>query len=140
MVYNFITPSDPITFLAPNDKIAYACAIIIGGGKADCDNIDTGEKLHTMIFIHEDPIDIVEDFLESPFNNFVKANEIEISKALSSFAYGLPKDRAEYDNQLSGLNTPEEIEKFKEEHEDKERSSLQRWVKKAWIYSEKIPS
>ena len=37
-IYKFITPSDPITFKAENDKIAYACVLFLGNGKAGCEN------------------------------------------------------------------------------------------------------
>jgi hypothetical protein len=44
-LYEFVTPSDPITFKAENDKIAFCCALILGSGKACCTNVDSGESI-----------------------------------------------------------------------------------------------
>ncbi len=41
-IYKFVTPSDSITFKAENDKIAYACVLFLGNGKAGCENCTSG--------------------------------------------------------------------------------------------------
>ena len=43
MTYQLITPSDPITFKAESDKIAFFCALVLGSGKAGMERED-GEK------------------------------------------------------------------------------------------------
>jgi len=48
-IYEFITPSDPITFKADDDKVAFVCAAILGKGQAGCENKTTGESLPTML-------------------------------------------------------------------------------------------
>lgn len=48
MLYEFITPSDPITFHAADDGVAFCVATLLGNGKAGCKNCDTGESLSSM--------------------------------------------------------------------------------------------
>ena len=48
MLYEFITISDPITFRASNNSIAFVVATALGQGKAGCENRDTGESIDSM--------------------------------------------------------------------------------------------
>jgi hypothetical protein len=47
-LYELVIPSDPISFYAEDEKDAYACAILIGSGKAGCKRI----KGNTAIMLH----------------------------------------------------------------------------------------
>ena len=62
-IYEFITPSDPITFKADDDKVAFTCALLLGNGKAGCENKATGESLPTMLMFAKDPDKDIQDFI-----------------------------------------------------------------------------
>jgi hypothetical protein len=68
-IYEFITPSDPITFKTDSDKIAFVCALILGQGKAGCKKIpNTNEEevnLPTLLMFNPDPEKTISDFLGS---------------------------------------------------------------------------
>lgn len=135
-VYEFITPSDSITFLADDDKIAFACAIIIGRGRAGCIRYDkNGQKevnLQSLCFFAPDPLYHVNATLGMELNDFIHKNRKEIAEALKTFAYGSIQDRKEYDNVLNAIQDPVAREKFRNTHENTKRTSLSPWVKAAW--------
>lgn len=135
MLYKFITASDEITFLAPNDKIAYCCTVIIGAGQAGCQNVDTQESLDTMVFFSSDPLPEITETLGMEISLFVRKFEIEVADCFGSFAYCSVNQRKKYDSKLESLKNPEEIEAFKNDHEAQNSTSMNRWVKKAWEYS-----
>lgn len=137
MLYELITPSDPITFKAPNDKIAIAVAILLGHGKAGCHN-EQGESLPTMYLFHPDPMPEIEKDLGAPFDTFFDAHAKEIAESLLSFAYGNIEDRRQYDDAVEAITDPEKLKAFKAKHEDRNRTSMSQWVKQAWKYGEKL--
>jgi len=138
MIYEFVTPSDPITFKADNDKIAYACTTFLGNGQAGCTRED-GKSLDTMIaFCNCDESWIekaIKDFLGSDLGEFIEQNREAIAKAFASFSYGRISDRHLYDDAIEAITEPERLEEFKRKHEDRSRSSMSEWVKGAWQYA-----
>lgn len=140
-IYEFITPSDPITFIAKNDNIALAVAIIVGKGKADCTRKDDQEgevSIPSLLFMAAEPMQVLSDFLGEDFQGFVKKNRLEISESLKTFAYGSIADRKTYDDAIAAITDPEKLKNFKAKHEDRNRTSTSEWVKYAWELSEKI--
>ena len=135
--YELINPSDEITFLAENDKIAYVCAIVISNGKFGCKNIDTDESLNTFLFMDSDPEKTIVAFLEQDFHEFIKENESKISKAFSTFAYVSAGKRLRYDEKLSSFATTEEADLYKTSYEEENRSSMNKIVTRAWEFSKK---
>lgn len=136
MTYEFITPSDPITFKAESDKVAFFCAVLLGNGKAGIKRED-GEKCEsTMLFLSSDPMPIILEYLGCPLRDFLDANTQEIIECLRSFAYGGFEARKKYDAAISVISIPQILAAFKKEHEHKERSSMSRWVKSAWDYAD----
>lgn len=137
MIYELITPSDPITFLANNDKIAICVAILLGEGKAGCHN-EKGESLPTMYMFHPDPVPEIEKDLEMKLDEFIDANRKELSECFKSFAYGNVGDRKQYDDAIAAITDEKKLKEFKKKHEDRERSSMSKWVQHAWNYGEHL--
>ena len=136
MLYEFITPSDPITFAAPDDKIAFVCALILGNGEAFCTRED-GEKVGTcFLFAGEGVLDAaIQETLGSNLSDFMDANCEAVATAFESFAYGGFERRRQYDDALAAITDPHKIAEFKAKHEDRNRSSMSTWVKGAWSYA-----
>ena len=137
-IYEFITPSDAVTFKAENDKIAFAVTVIIGSGKAGCDNHNTGESLPTILIMSEDPEKDVNKFLGENIKEFMQENKSRIKACLKSFAYGSIEDRKTYDDALDSITDEEKLKEFKAKHEDRNRTSMNQWVQAAWDYSDNL--
>lgn len=137
-LYEFITPSDPITFKAENDKIAFCCALILGSGKAGCTNLDLDEQIPSLLIFSSNPEKEIEDFLGSPIDVFMKDHLKSVSESFSSFAYGKPSERRVYDADLEAITDADKLKEFKLKHEDTNRSSMSKWVEYAWKISEKL--
>jgi hypothetical protein len=133
MIYEFITPSDPITFVAENDTVAWFVAVFIGNGKAGCHRED-GHDLNTMLFLY------LENVYEAKIkehvgdiNSFMDEHAKEIADACLSFGYTTVTDRKQHDLIIDLLqDSPEKLERFRREHDDLKRSSLSEWVNYAW--------
>ena len=109
MIYELIQPSDPIHFKAESDKIAYYCALVLGNGKAGVRRTDGEECASPILFLHPDPMPIIEQYLGASIEVFGDENAADVADCFDSFSYG---DLATY------------------------RSSLSTWVKGAWRYAE----
>jgi hypothetical protein len=131
MIYEFITPSDPITFIANDDKVACVCSVLLGEGKAGC-NREDGENIPSLWLFHPDPIPEIEKYLECSFGDFIKENKQAISECFKSFSYGHFNDRKQYDAAIEAITDPDKLAKFKNTHEDSNRSSMSKWVAYAW--------
>lgn len=137
-IYEFITPSDPITFKADDDKVAFACALILGNGKAGCTNLKTGDKIPTLLMFAQDPDKNITEFIGCDLDGFVEANKPKIAECFKSFAYGSKSDRETFDDACEAITDPEKLKQFKAKHEDKNRSSMSQWVKAAWQHGERM--
>lgn len=137
-IYEFITPSDPITFKSDDDKVAFACSLLLGNGQAGCENKSTGESLPTMLMFVADPNKEIEKFIGEDFKSFIHANKPKIKACFDSFAYGSVSERKTYDDALEAITDPEKLKEFKAKHEDKNRTSMSKWVKGAWQYAERL--
>ena len=141
MIYEFITPSDPITFLSDDDKVAFLCSVVLGNGKAGCKRIDENGKeirLPSMLMFDSEPEKAIDDFLCEPLGSFFEKNKQKIKDCFDSFAYGTIEDRQKYDDALSAIADPEKQKEFKLKHEDENRSSMSQWVKGAWQSAKNI--
>lgn len=134
-IYEFVTPSDAITFKTDDEKIAYACTVILSEGKAGCKDTTTGKSLPTMLFLSSNAMENIKAYLGMELPEYMDENKEKISACFKSFAYTTPSTRAAFDAALSSLTDEKEVKKFLEKHEDK-RSSMSRWVKAAWQYGE----
>jgi len=136
-IYEFITPSDPITFKADDDKVAFTCALILGNGKAGCKNLQTNTSLPTILFLSKEPEKEIADFIGGGMGEFIEANRPKISECLLSFAYGGQDERREFDAACESITDPKELKEFKAKNENT-RSSMSRWVNSAWEFGESI--
>ncbi len=138
-LYEFITPSDPITFKASDDKIAYCCALILGSGQAGCRRIEPngeGESLPTLLMFHPEPEAEMTAYLGGELSEYVEANKMAVVDCFASFAYGSVADRQTYDEATEAITDPVKLQEFKAKHEDRNRTSMSKWVQYAWKYAE----
>lgn len=136
MTYELITPSDPITFKAESDKVAFFCALVLGSGRAGMKREDGAEIESPMVFLQSDPMPGIEAFLGCEFQTFADDNVPEIAACFRSFAYGNFSDRANYDAAIEAITDPEKLAAFKAKHEDQNRYSIYQWVAGAWRYAD----
>ena len=135
MIYEFITPSDPITFKAESDKVAFFCALALGKGKAGMKRQDGAECESPMVFLQSDPMPDIEAYLESTIAEFGDKNAADVAACFDSFAYGSFSSRAAHDAKVESFTTPEKLAEYLTEHENT-RSSMSQWVRSAWRYAE----
>lgn len=135
MTYELINPSDAITFKAESDKIAFFCALILGNGKAGISREDGKEVEESpMLMFVSNPLPIIEKYLGCSLVEFKDNNLGEISECFLSFAYGTFSDRAAFDRDVASFKTSIGLEAYLEAHEDRNRSSMSKWVQGAWDY------
>jgi len=140
MTYDFITPSDSITFLADDDKVAFACGIMLGKGKTGCKRYQGTEEvdIETVMILDASPNKTIEEYLGCGLNQFVIENSKDVAKCFNSFAYGTISDRAEYNKACAAITDPKKLKRFKVDHGEDNRTSLATWVAGAWEYGEAI--
>lgn len=137
-IYKFITPSDPITFKAPDDKTAFAVSLIIGNGKAGTKNTATGESLPSLLLFNPNVEVTINEFLGMDLEKFIEENKEKIKLTLMSFAYGDVSDRIQFDEACEAITEPDKLQAFKASHEDRNRSSVSGFVKYAWDIAERL--
>lgn len=136
MIYEFITPSDPITFTAEDPRIAFVCGLVLGNAKAGVRS-EKDESLPTLWLFSskEDTEAGIIDFLGCPLREFVTGREEEIAACFDTFAYGSIADRRDHDAALRAITDPAKLAEFRAHHEDQRRTSMSRWVQHAWNYA-----
>ena len=140
MTYEFITTGDAVTFIAPNDKIALACTIMVGEGKAGCQRYEGREivDLEAMTANVTDPTRAIESRLQTTLKKFIQENSSEMVKCFYSFAYGTIDGRAKYDAAIAELRDPNKLQEWKKVHEEANRTSLTTTVLSAWELGDAI--
>jgi len=138
MKYELITPSDSITFLADSDKTAFICTVILSNGQAGCNRINedgTQKTIPTILMFKQDADNFAIKYLDMPTHEYISKNTKLIKDCFLSFAYGSIKDRKIYDEAIKLLSDNQtKLNEFKKAHEDKNRSSMTKWVQSAWDY------
>lgn len=117
-LYEFITPSDPITFYAPDNDIAEAVALFVGSGKASIKAVDNSETPNTMTFFGgkaEGQLERIKATMDKRIDEVIAAGK---TFAVCSIAY-----REEYDELTKNSTDVKRIEKW----DDKHRSSISDW-------------
>jgi hypothetical protein len=140
-IYEFITPSDPITFKTNDDKIAFICALFLGNGKAGCKRFDdSGNEISipTMLMFSKDPDSEIKNYIGGNASEYFDSKKHLIKAAFESFSYGNIEDRRSYDDAIIAITDTNKLKNFKAKHEDRNRSSLSKWVKSAWKLAEGI--
>lgn len=134
-IYEFVTPSDAITFRAENDMIAFMVCLFLGEGKAGCHK-ENGESINTMtafIFNEDARKEVYREYcgtddLQSVFDE----NISKVVNSLKSFSYGSISDRKQYDDAIEAITDPAKLKEFQNKHEDRNRTSTSKWVSYAW--------
>lgn len=135
-LYELITPSDPITFKAEDDKVAFFCAVYLGGGKAGCENAETRESIPSLLLFVDDQVKYANDYLGVEIEKFTSDNLQKIADCFHSFAYVSARERRTYDDAVGAITDPNKLKEFKTLHEDRNRTSMSKWVQDAWQYGD----
>ncbi len=118
-LYEFITPSDPITFYAPDIDVAEAISLFVGNGKAGFRSFDNIKTPNTMTVFSGG---IQGEQLER-FKKVMDERIDEVIAAGRTFAVCSKSYREEYDTLTENSTNTEQIEKWDERH----RSSMNNW-------------
>jgi len=131
--YEFVTPSDAITFKACDHKVAFMAALYVGNGKAFC-KCEDGTELPTCILFasEEETNEHIEKNLGCSFVDFFDARRDDILESLESFAYTNIRERFTYDTAIEAIEDEDKLKEFKDKHEDRNRSSISKYVQFAW--------
>ena len=116
-LYEFITPSDPITFYAPDNDIAEAIAIFVGNGKAGCDGPDKSDMPNTMVAF---------GWSDGQLERFQETMDKRLDEVLAAgktFAVVGPGMRQEYDTLTQNSTDEKGVELWDGRH----RSSISDW-------------
>jgi len=117
-LYEFITPSDPITFYAPDNDIAEAIALFVGNGKAGIKSVDGNEVPNTITFITgiaENQLERLKETMNKRINEVIAAGK--------TFAVCDAGFREEYDELTKNSTDTNRVEKWDNKH----RSSMSDW-------------
>jgi hypothetical protein len=139
MIYELVTPSDPITFRADRHDIAFAAAVILGRGKAGVTAEDRTDIPAMLWLCDEKTIDetIAKQTGGLGLAAFQRLNALELAACFESFSYGRTEDRRDYDAAIEAITDPEKLAEFKAKHDDNRRTSMSEWVKAAWQLGER---
>ena len=117
-LYEFITPSDPITFYAPDNDIAEAIGLFVGNGKAGVRAVDDSKSPNTLIILSGIPDDQLKRFKTT-----MSERLDEVLAAGKTFAVCEVSYREEYDELTKNSTDTERVEKWDNKH----RTSLSDW-------------
>lgn len=139
LIYEFITPSDPITFRAIDDKVAFVCGLWLGNAKAFVERED-GHKVNTcFLFAKPEVIEAaIKDTLDCTLDAFITNNHAAVAECFESFAYGTVESRKQYDDAIAAITDEKKLAEFKASHENRNRSSIRKWVRHAWEWADGV--
>ncbi len=109
-LYRLVTPSDPITFYAPDNDIAEAVAIFVGNGKAGCDGPDESDMPNTMVFL---------GWSDGQLKRYQKTMQDRTSAVVSAgktFAVVGPGMREEYDTLTKNSTDEKAVKRWDGRH------------------------
>lgn len=133
MIYEFITPSDPITFKASDPKVAFYVGLILGNGKASVEGEDGTKLPCLLLFCSQETVTAtVKEQLGDDPKAWAEEHRAVIADAFESFAYGSIRARKDYDAAINAITDPERLAVFKARHESNNRTSISKWVAYAW--------
>lgn len=136
-LYEFINPSDAITFRAQDDKTAFMAVTLLADGKAGCIKED-GTNLGTLLAFARDPDKMFSEMMGDKSDEWLEQNRRSLAECLDSFQCTSLAERKIYEMELEKITDYSEREKFRTMWEDKKATSLTRWVPAAWRYASAI--
>lgn len=134
-VYEFVTPSDAVTFLASDDHIACVSAGLVSTSAFVNKFVDEQKAEYTGVSFpfNDNAVEEFEKAAGQSISDFIESHKEEVALCLSTFAYTWISDRADFDKKVSAIGDPEKLAAFKKKHEDERRTSMSRIVQRAWV-------
>ena len=137
MLYEIINPSDAVTFHAPDDKIARAVVLGLGGGKYGLKRWEDGKSTDVpclLLFLPEAGVRslLIAWFGSTDLKVFLAEHRTEIVAALESCQNVGPGKREDYEAKLAAQPTAAKRRAFAKLYEDGHRSSMNMITKFAW--------
>ena len=121
-LYEFIQPSDSITFYAEDDDVAFAATIIVGNAHCFANRIGEDGKTTavegTSLYIGKVPDEIIERL-----KHLLETRAAEIFAAFKTFAVCSPGCRKEYDVYTENSTNEERWKEW----DDRKRTSMTNW-------------
>ncbi len=127
MIYEIINPSDAITFRADDEKVAVALAILLGNGQYGLHREDGKKDYPFLLFANEEQIN---ECLKPYFNNveemfeYAKDHAEDMVIAFDSVVTADKSWRIDYDKALELITDEKERQKYKDDFNDRHRSSM----------------
>jgi len=115
--------------------------LLLGNGKAGCRKYDKENNqvsLPTMLAFSQNLESEIKNFIGGDFKKFIDNNKQQIKDCFLSFSYGDIEDRKTYDDACNAITEANKLKEFKAKHENRNRTSLNTWVKTAWNMAEKL--
>ena len=131
--WELINPSDKVTFEAPSLEVAAFCAVLLSphyGVRCVENESESFFEFMGAVHVFESRWGKAADFLVS--------HETEIADCLDSFAYLSAGERTRYKRAIELIDDPEKRQRFRDEHEERARSSISAICKRAWKYAVSI--
>lgn len=126
-LYEFITPSDIITFYATNNDVAWATAIMVGGGKAGIKAVDGSDTKPSLVAFS--------GFgqYQAEFEKVMNENTQDVLDATQTFAVVSPDKRSEFDVYTKNCTDKRLVKQWNDRH----RTSMSDWCKYAHSFKRK---
>lgn len=124
-LYEFVNISDAITFYAPDDDIAFATALYVGGGKCSCKRIENGNShdvADSSPYIFGIPDEVIKRFDE-----IITSRSKECVESAHTFACCKPSEREIFNDYTKNGTDKEKYAKWDDAH----RSSMSDYCKYA---------
>lgn len=124
-LYEFINISDAITFYAPDDDIAFAVALYVGGGKCSCKRIEPdGDKdvKDSNLYLFGIPNEVVKKYDE-----IITSRSKECVESAHTFACCKPGEREIFNDYTKNGTDKAKYDKWDDAH----RSSMSDYCKYA---------
>jgi len=134
-LYEIINPFDCVTFEAPDDATAVAVVLALGEGKYGArrceDEQDVGGFL---LFATNYEVGLrLTQWLGTDFETFANEHKAELAEALIDCATVKPEARDKYEEACRRQDTIEDLLEYQAQVEDRNRSSINDIVGRAWV-------
>jgi hypothetical protein len=134
-LYEIINPSDCVTFHASSDSVAVAVVLAIGKGKYGAERCEDGQDVGgLLLFATNEVVEAsLKIWLGTDFETFANEHKAEMAEALMDCATVKPENRQAYEHKCKVMDTPEELLEYRAQVEDRNRSSVNDIVGRAWV-------
>jgi hypothetical protein len=87
MVFELVNPSDEILFDAPDAKVAFVCALLVGSGAYPAKAKETGEDAGGFLLFAANADAEIESRLGMTGDQFVRENAVAVNACFKTFRY-----------------------------------------------------